>query len=582
VELSQLVDPIRSTRRSVPFPLSPPSPPCRPTHSPATRPPARTHAEQSTSDLLPAKSPLDLDAALRLADSVRSASVPPSEAALKLVTRLGHDNPNVQLLTLQLADVLVKNAGNQFLKAFASNGAGGAVNELDYLCSGTSTTRGGRPPVVNRDVQLAARQKLQEWASAFEASGRPLLSQSDLVKLYHRLRSTPNVPFPAPVDATTTAAMVDSLSAPDWSDSPYCTRCRTEFSTFNRKHHCRNCGNVFDQQCSSQSMPLPHYGITTESVRVCDACAKQIKLGKGAQVARTILEQQANSSSGAKTTMTTTRRRDEEQEDADLQRAIQASLAESTSATSASHGPVRHSPPPPAESGYHPSYASQIQSSSSEFKKEGGAKEEGEEEDPDLAAAIAASLKDLESSRPRASAPAPAPAPAQTYSDLFPSSSSDHRAPTATTSATKTATGAGTAFHLPSYDLTPVEQSHLSQFLSLSSQLDPAYPTSNDESSYRLVSEVLQPKLERSLRDARTRGEILREMEAKLSEAARLYGAGLTERVVGRQEPQGERLPVFFSPSSFPVFSPFLSGLSTSLFSFLSGSMAMPRCEFMS
>lgn len=471
--------------------------------------------------------------------------MPPSEAALKLVTRLGHDNPNVQLLALQLADVLVKNAGNQFLKAFASNAAtGGAVNELEHLCSSssseTTTANRSRPP-VNRDVQLAARQKLQEWASAFEASGRPLLSQSDLVKLYHRLRSTPNVPFPAPVDATTTAAMVDSLSAPDWSDSPYCTRCRTEFSTFNRKHHCRNCGNVFDQQCSSQRMPLPHYGITTESVRVCDACAKQIKQGKGAQVARTILQQQqqqadTSSSSGAKTTMTR-RVREEEEDDADLQRAIQASLAESTSA--ASHGPARSSPPLPSSSGYHPSYASQIQSSSDSKQ---GKKEEEEEEDPDLAAAIAASLKDLEassSSRPRASAPS-ASAPAQTYSDLFPS---DNRA----TAAAVPKTG---AFHLASYDLTPAEHSHLSQFL-LSSQLDPsssssssAYPasTATNEESYRLVSEVLQPKLDRSLRDARTRAQILREMEAKLSEAARLYGAGLTERVQRQEQPQGERL----------------------------------------
>ncbi|XP_058819184.1 hepatocyte growth factor-regulated tyrosine kinase substrate isoform X2 [Topomyia yanbarensis] len=66
-------------------------------------------------------------------------------------------------------------------------------------------------------------------------------------------------------------AMFTSENAPDWADGDVCHRCRVQFTFTQRKHHCRHCGQVFCQQCSSKTSTLPKFGIEKE-VRVCDGC----------------------------------------------------------------------------------------------------------------------------------------------------------------------------------------------------------------------------------------------------------------------------------------------------------------------
>ncbi|XP_076072561.1 RUN and FYVE domain-containing protein 2-like isoform X4 [Mytilus galloprovincialis] len=52
-------------------------------------------------------------------------------------------------------------------------------------------------------------------------------------------------------------------------DASHCSTCEKEFSISRRKHHCRNCGNIFCNECSDNKMPLPS---SAKPVRVCDDC----------------------------------------------------------------------------------------------------------------------------------------------------------------------------------------------------------------------------------------------------------------------------------------------------------------------
>lgn len=289
---------------------------------------------RATSESLPTNEQ-DLALNLEISDLIRSKTVQPKDAMRSLKRRLLHPNPNVKIATLHLVDTCIKNGGSHFLVEIASR---------EFMDTIVLTLK---DKAVNSDVKNLILTDLQNWSNAFQGQ----MQLSYVGEVYNKLKTEG---FKFPYASKINSSYIDSSAPPEWVDSDTCMKCGESFTFVNRKHHCRSCGGVFDNEHCSKYMPLPKYGIN-QPVRVCDDCYENSKSKHHVKPPTHTVQY---TSSFNKTT---------DELDADLQRALQLSLNESQPSYVP---PTAPSNPPPRED---------------------------DEDELALKAAIEASLKDMES-----------------------------------------------------------------------------------------------------------------------------------------------------------------------------------------
>ncbi|KAM0356128.1 hypothetical protein ACHAPU_000523 [Fusarium lateritium] len=418
----------------------------------------------------------DIALNLEISDVIRSKTVAPKEAMRSLKRRIGNKNPNTQLSALNLTDTCVKNGGSHFLAEVASR------EFMDNLVSLLQAVGGA---AVNADVKSKILELIQSWAGATE--GRYELSY--IGEVYRTLQRDGHQ---FPPKTSVASSMIDSSAPPEWNDSEVCMRCRTPFTFTNRKHHCRNCGNCFDQQCSAKVVALPHLGIMTP-VRVDDGCYAKLT-NKGHKLPNPSLDRSPTYPHKTRSTsaMQPRNARVDDGFDEDLKKALAMSLEEVKTHTN------NYAAPAPT------SYAANGDAS---------AAKQAEEEDDDLKAAIAASLTDMEEQKKR------------------------HAAVLKEQTSSSVDNSTTTNFVLPKndYELTPVEAENINLFSTLVDRLQTQPPGTilREPQIQELYDSIgtLRPKLARTYGETMSKHDTLLDLHAKLSTVVRYYDRMLEDRL---------------------------------------------------
>lgn len=196
----------------------------------------------------------DWPSIIQICDCIRQGDVQPKYAVSAIKKRLYTRNPHVTLFALQVLESCVKNCGSLVHNEIATKAF---MEELRDLVKANT----------NEAVRDKVLELVQAWAHAFRNDPNYRAVQDTL-----NLMKMEGYKFPYLKESD---AMFLADQAPEWADGDCCHRCRVQFSLVQRKHHCRNCGQIFCQKCSSQNAPIPRFGIEKE-VRVCEACFEKL------------------------------------------------------------------------------------------------------------------------------------------------------------------------------------------------------------------------------------------------------------------------------------------------------------------
>ncbi|KAH8037268.1 hypothetical protein HPB51_009711 [Rhipicephalus microplus] len=206
----------------------------------------------------------DWPSIIQICDCIRQGDVQPKYAVSAIKKRLYTRNPHVTLFALQV--IFLNQVGFEMSGFFKT--LSWSLNHLPW-------------PLLQANTNEAVRDKVlelvQAWAHAFRNDPNYRAVQDTL-----NLMKMEGYKFPYLKESD---AMFSADQAPEWADGDCCHRCRVQFSLVQRKHHCRNCGQIFCQKCSSQNAPIPRFGIEKE-VRVCEACFEKLSAASKALAAK--------------------------------------------------------------------------------------------------------------------------------------------------------------------------------------------------------------------------------------------------------------------------------------------------------
>lgn len=196
---------------------------------------------------------------LQLCDLIRGNDIKPRDAVAAIKKTLEIQNPHQQYFGYCVLDTVVKNCGAPIHQEIIKRSF---LEQLKDRIQGQQTDQVG--------------QKILEMIQTWGIAGRSKHEFKLAADLYNIMK-VEGYQFPDAV--ADNELIVDAAVAPVWKEGDECFRCKTAFGVITRKHHCRACGNIFCDKCSSKTSTVPKFGIEKE-VRVCDSCHTQLQSGR--------------------------------------------------------------------------------------------------------------------------------------------------------------------------------------------------------------------------------------------------------------------------------------------------------------